>query len=110
MWPVERPKPYAGNPRSIPPEAIEKVGESIKQYGFRSPIVVDEQGIILAGHTRLMGARLIGLAEVPVHVAHGLSEQQARAYRIADNRVAQESDWDTDLLKLELLHRDRERI
>lgn len=102
LWDVTRPKPYAGNPRKLPEKAIKKVAASIKEYGFRSPVVVDEHGVILAGHTRLEAAKSIGLKQVPVHVANGLTEAQARAYRIADNRVAQETDWLEDALKLEL--------
>jgi len=102
LWDIERPKPYEGNPRKLPEKAIKKVAASIKEFGFRSPVVVDEQGIILAGHTRLEAAKSLGLKKVPVHVAEGLTEAQRRAYRIADNRVAQETDWLEDALKLEL--------
>ncbi len=102
-WPIDRIKPYPNNPRSISPEAIEKIGESLKAFSFRQPIVVDKDGIIICGHGRWLGARHIGLTEVPVHVAHDLTPEQSRAYRIADNRVAQESDWDSDLLKVELM-------
>lgn len=102
LWDIGRPKPYEGNPRKLPEKAIKKVAASIKEFGFRSPIVVDEQEVILAGHTRLQAAKSLGLRQVPVHVAIGLTEAQARAYRIADNRVAQETDWLDDALKLEL--------
>ncbi len=102
LWDIGRPKPYEGNPRKLPEKAIKKVAASIKEFGFRSPIVVDEQEVILAGHTRLQAAQSLGLKKVPVHVAIGLTEAQARAYRIADNRVAQETDWLEDALKLEL--------
>lgn len=102
LWEISRPKPYEGNPRRLPEKAIKKVAASIKEFGFRSPIVVDEQEVILAGHTRLEAARSLGLKKVPVHIATGLTEAQARAYRIADNRVAQETDWLEDALKIEL--------
>src|SRR5690606_29111096 len=102
LWEISRPKPYEGNPRKLPEKAIKKVAASIKEFGFRSPIVVDEQEVILAGHTRLEGAKSLGLKKVPVHVAIGLTEAQCRAYRIADNRVAQETDWLEDALKIEL--------
>lgn len=92
--------PYARNPRKNE-AAIAKVAASIKEYGFRQPIVVDEENVVIAGHTRLAAAQRLGLTEVPVHIADGLSDQQIKAYRIADNRVSQEAQWDTELLKLE---------
>ena len=102
MWLVDRPKPYENNPRMISPEAIAKVAKSIKEYGFQQPIVVDEDDIILVGHTRLMAAQSLGVSEVPVHVASGLTASQKRGYRVADNRTGTESQWDYPLLKLEL--------
>ena len=102
LWDIDRPKPYDSNPRKLPEKAIKKVAASIKEFGFRSPVVVDEQEVILAGHTRLEAAKSLGLKKVPVHIAEGLTPAQARAYRIADNRVAQETDWLEDALKIEL--------
>lgn len=93
--------PYARNPRRND-QAINKVASSIKEFGFRQPIVVDKDGTVVAGHTRLEAAYKLGLKSVPVHVAEDLTEIQAKAYRIADNRVAQESEWDIDLLRLEM--------
>ncbi len=93
--------PYARNPRRND-QAINKVASSIKGFGFRQPIVVDKDGTVVAGHTRLEAAYKLGLKSVPVHVAEDLTEIQAKAYRIADNRVAQESEWDVDLLRLEM--------
>lgn len=93
--------PYARNPRRND-QAINKVASSIKEFGFRQPIVVDKDGTVVAGHTRLEAAYKLGLKSVPVHVAEDLTEIQAKAYRIADNRVAQESEWDVDLLRLEM--------
>jgi DNA modification methylase len=101
-WPIARVRPYAKNARQIPPDAVAKVARSIAEYSFRQPIVVDEHGVILAGHTRLMAAEKLGLTEVPVHVAAGLTATQARAYRLMDNRSHQESRWDFDLLAVEL--------
>ena len=102
MWLAEKPKPYQNNPRMISPEAIAKVAKSIQEYGFQQPIVVDEDDIILVGHTRLMAAQSLGVSEVPVHVATGLTASQKRGYRVADNRTGTESQWDYPLLKLEL--------
>jgi DNA modification methylase len=100
-WPIERVKPYARNPRKITAAAVEKVAASITTFGWRQPIVVDRAGVVVVGHTRLEAARKLGLAEVPVHVAD-LTEAEARAYRIADNRTGEEARWDANLLKLEL--------
>jgi len=93
--------PYARNPRKND-GAVDKVAASIKEFGWRSPIVVDEEMVILAGHTRYKAAKKLGLTEAPVHIAEGLTEAQKKAYRIADNRVAEEAEWDEELLKIEL--------
>ena len=98
---IDKVIPYANNPRKNE-LAIAKVSESIREFGFRQPIVVDKNYVIIAGHTRLMAARQLGLLEVPVHIAEGLTLAQVKAYRIADNRAAQESEWDEELLKIEL--------
>jgi DNA modification methylase len=82
---------------------VEAVARSISEFGFRQPIVVDEQGVILVGHTRLAAAKQLGLTEVPVHVAVGLTPEQARGYRIADNQTSALSSWDDDKLVAELL-------
>jgi ParB-like chromosome segregation protein Spo0J len=91
IWPINRPIPYARNARIIPQAAIDKVAGSISEFGFRQPIVIDKDGIIVAGHTRLLAAQKLGLKEVPVHVASELTPIQIKAYRLADNRVNQES-------------------
>ena len=93
--------PYARNPRKND-AAVAKVAASIREFGWRQPIVVDEKGVIIAGHTRLLAAQRLGLAEVPVHVAVGLSEAQVKAYRLMDNRSGQEAEWDNILLPLEI--------
>ena len=93
--------PYARNPRHNE-NAVDKVAASIKEFGFRQPIVVDTENVIIAGHTRYLAAQKLGIDTVPVHVAEGLTDQQVKAYRIADNRVSQEAEWDYDMLKLEL--------
>src|ERR1700752_792927 len=93
--------PYPGNPR-INDQAVDAVAASIREFGFRQPIVVDEAGVIIAGHTRYKAALKLGLEKVPVHVATGLSAAQIKAYRIADNQTASLSQWNYDLLPLEL--------
>jgi len=94
--------PYARNPRKNE-AAVAKVAASIKEFGWRQPIVVDSEMVVIAGHTRLEAARALGMAKVPIHVAKDFTPQQIKAYRIADNRVGQEAEWDADLLRLELL-------
>jgi DNA modification methylase len=94
-------KPYENNPRNND-GAVEAVAASTREFGFRQPIVVDEQDVIIVGHTRYKGAQKLGLEEVPVHVAVGLSPAQAKAYRIADNQTATIATWDEDKLPLEL--------
>lgn len=93
--------PYARNPRKNQ-EAVSKVAASIKEFGFKQPIVVDAENVVIAGHTRLMAAQQLEIKKVPVVVADDLTEAQVKAYRIADNRVSQEAEWDYDLLKLEI--------
>src|SRR5215470_5152910 len=94
-------RPYAHNPRCND-HAVAAVARSIAEFGFRQPIVVDEDGIIIVGHTRYKAALKLGLKTVPVHVAVGLSPAQAKAYRLADNQTARLSEWDYDRLPLEL--------
>ena len=95
-------KPYEKNPRYNAP-AVAAVAKSIEQFGFRQPIVIDEGGVIIAGHTRYKAALRLEIKEVPVHVAQGLTPEQVRAYRIADNKTADLASWDTGLLPDELL-------
>jgi DNA modification methylase len=97
--------PYARNPRRND-AAISKVAASLQEFGWRQPIVVDAEMVVVAGHTRLEAARSLGMGEVPIHVATGLTPEQIKAYRLADNRVGQEAEWDEDLLRLELSELD----
>ena len=101
-WPIEKVIPTRRNPRDSPRLAVAKVAASIAEFSWRQPIVVDEEGVVVVGHTRLLAARQLGLERVPVHVARGLTAAQVKAYRIADNRTAAENDWDLDLLPLEI--------
>jgi DNA modification methylase len=94
-------KPYPGNPRQND-AAVDAVAASIKEFGFRQPIVVDTEGVIVCGHTRYKAALKLGLEKVPVHVAKDLTPEQIRAYRIADNKVADLATWDYELLPIEL--------
>lgn len=100
-WDIDRVKPYEKNPRRND-KAVQAVADSIREFGFRQPIVVDADGVIVVGHTRWKAAKKLGLKTVPVHVAADLTPQQARAYRLADNRTAEYAEWDIDLLPVEL--------
>ena len=91
--------PYINNPRKN--LNVDKVASSIKEFGFQQPIVVDKNYIIIVGHTRFEAAKKLGLKEVPVQIAD-LDENKAKAYRIADNRLNQDADWDNELLSVEL--------
>ena len=93
--------PYARNPRRNQ-SAISKVAASIKEFGFRQPIVVDSDYVVVVGHTRLEAAKILGLDEVPVHVAKDMTPAQAKAYRLADNRTGEDANWDFELLALEI--------
>jgi len=99
--PLAEIKPYENNPR-LNDAAVDAVAESIRRFGFRQPIVVDEAGVIVCGHTRWKAAQKLGLELAPVHVARDLTPEQIRAYRIADNRTAELADWNFELLPVEL--------
>ena len=99
--PLDTVTPYAGNPRRIPAAAVRAVAQSIQRYGFRQPIVVDAEGVIIVGHTRLQAATQLGLKTVPVHVAD-LTPAQAAAYRLGDNRTGELAEWDDQALAAEL--------
>lgn len=93
--------PYENNPRNNE-EAVEKVANSIKEFGFNQPIVVDKDNVIIVSHTRYLAAQELGLTEAPVIVAGNLSDEQARAYRLADNKTGELAGWDFEKLALEL--------
>ena len=102
LRPLAEIKPYEKNPR-FNDQAVDAVAESIRQFGFRQPIVVDPDGLIVVGHTRWKAAQKLGLAKAPVHIAKDLTPEQIRAYRIADNKTNELAEWNLDLLPLELL-------
>lgn len=93
--------PYENNPRHND-VAVDYIANSIKEFGFKQPIVVDKNNVIIAGHTRLKAAQKLGLSEVPVIIADDLTDDQVKAYRLADNKTAEIATWDFDLLDLEL--------
>ena len=93
--------PYENNPRNNE-KAVEAVANSIREFGFKNPIIVDRQKVIVSGHTRRLAALKLGLDQVPVVYADDLTEDQIKAFRLADNRVAEMAAWDEDLLKEEM--------
>ena len=97
---IDKIIPYHNNPRKN--QAIDKVASSINEYGFQQPIVVDPNMVVIVGHTRLLASKKLGLKKVPIAIAD-LSKSQAKAYRLADNRTNEDSSWDEELLKGELL-------
>jgi len=101
-WAVSRLIPYARNARTHSDAQVAQIAASIKEWGWTTPVLVDEQGGIIAGHGRTMAAQLLGMADVPVVVATGWSEAKKRAYVIADNKLALNAGWDNELLRLEL--------
>jgi hypothetical protein len=98
MWPIDRPRPYAKNSRQHSPEQIDQIVASIREWGWTMPLLADERDTLIAGHARLEAAKLIGLAQVPVMIARGWSQTEIRAYVIADNKLALNSDWSQELL------------
>ena len=98
---LEELKPYEKNPRKND-EAVEYVANSIKEFGFKVPIVIDKDGVIVAGHTRYKASKKLGLEEVPCIIADDLSEEQIKAFRLADNKVSEKAKWNKDLLMSEL--------
>ena len=99
--PIEELQPYRKNPR-INDEAVKYVAESIRRFGFKVPVVIDSSNVIVAGHTRLKAAKQLGMDTIPCVVADDLSPEEIRAFRLADNKVAEKSKWDADLLTEEL--------
>ena len=98
---IEELKPYENNPR-FNDDAVEYVAKSIKEFGFKVPIVLDKNNIIVAGHTRYKASLELGLKEVPCIVADDLTEEQVKAFRLADNKVSEQASWNYDLLDEEI--------
>src|SRR5271157_4902937 len=101
-WPVDRLIPYIRNARTHTEEQVAQVAASIVEFGWTNPILVGADGVIIAGHARLLAARKLGMTEVPVIVLDHLSETQRRALVIADNRLAMNAGWDEEMLRVEL--------
>ena len=101
-WPINKLVPYARNARTHSDEQVGQIAASIKEWGWTTPILVDETGSIIAGHGRTLAAQRLQMAEVPVMVAKGWSEAKKRAYVLADNKLALNAGWDNEMLALEL--------
>ena len=101
-WPIERLTPYANNARLHSAADEAKIAASIIKFGWTMPALVDEQGVLIAGHLRVRAAKRLGLTTIPVVVARGWSEAEKRAYRLADNQLAARAEWDLDRLRDEL--------
>jgi hypothetical protein len=101
-WDIDKLIPYARNSRTHSDEQVAQIAASIKEWGWTTPVLVDEQGGIIAGHGRIMAARKLGISDIPVVVAKGWTDAQKRAYVIADNKLALNAGWDNELLALEL--------
>ncbi|OFZ54967.1 MAG: hypothetical protein A2428_03070 [Bdellovibrionales bacterium RIFOXYC1_FULL_54_43] len=102
LFPIDKLVPYEKNPRIHPEHQVQQLVDSITEYGFVSPLVIDSKFRVIAGHGRLMAANRLGLSHVPCVIVDHLTEAQRRAYIIADNRLALNSDWDMDILKEEV--------
>lgn len=100
--PISELQPYERNARVITDQSIKSVADSIQRFGFVQPIVADSQGVILAGHTRLEAAKLLGLTEVPVMRSEHLTEAQAAEFRLVDNKTSEMTAWDHNALVMEL--------
>lgn len=96
--PLQELSPYAHNARTHSPEQVAQLVESIKQFGWTNPVLIDEKGEIIAGHGRVMAAEMLKMDSVPVIVLSGLTDEQKKAYRLADNRLPMNAGWDEDLL------------
>jgi len=101
-WPIKRLVPYARNARMHSPAQVDQIAASIREFGWTIPVLADEDGTIIAGHGRVLGARKLGIEQVPVMVATGWSEAQKKAYAIADNKLTLNGGWDEQLLGIEL--------
>src|SRR5579885_2549120 len=102
FWPIDRLLPYAANARTHPDEQVAQSAGSIAEFGFNVPCLVDERGVLVAGHGRVLGARRLGLKDAPVIRLGHLTDAQARAFRLGDNRIALNAGWDDALLSAEL--------
>jgi hypothetical protein len=100
--PVSRLVPYAKNARTHSAAQIAQIAASIREWGWTTPVLVDEQGVLIAGHGRVLAAKQLGITDIPCMVARGWSDGQKKAYVLADNQLPLNAGWDADLLKMEI--------
>lgn len=111
QWPADKVErrsvaelvPYARNARTHSPEQVDQIAASIREWGWTTPVLVDEEGGLIAGHGRVMAAKKLGIGEIPVMVASGWSDAQKKAYVLADNKLALNAGWDIDLVQQEVM-------
>jgi ParB-like chromosome segregation protein Spo0J len=101
-WPLTKLIPYARNARTHSDEQVAQIAASIREWGWTVPVLVDEQGTLIAGHGRVLAAQQLGITDVPTMVARGWTDAQIQAYRLTDNQLALNAGWDRGLLGLEL--------
>jgi ParB-like chromosome segregation protein Spo0J len=101
-WPISKIEPYTQNARTHSHDQIRTIANSMRQFGFVNPVLVDSANVLIAGHGRLEAAKTLGITEIPVIQLHGLTEAEVMALRIADNSIALNSGWDAELLQAEL--------
>lgn len=102
LFPIEKLKAYENNPRRISADAIKAVSNSIREFGFKVPVIIDKENVIVAGHARVLASKELGLKEIPCIVADDLTPEQIKAFRLADNKISELSGWDFEKLDLEL--------
>jgi len=110
FWSIERLIPYGANARLHSETDVDKIAASILKWGWTNPVLVDEHGVLIAGHLRVAAAARLGLKSIPVILARGWSEEEKQAYRLADNELAARGSWDPDLLRSELAGSEIQRF
>lgn len=101
--PIDKIKPYEKNAKKHPEEQVDQIANSLKEFGWQQPIVLDKDNVVVIGHGRLLAAKQLGMTEAPVVYAEGLTDKQIKALRIADNKISENGGWDNELLKEDLL-------
>lgn len=101
--PIEQIKPYEKNAKKHPEEQVQQIANSLREFGWQQPIVLDKNNVVVIGHGRLLAAKQLGMTEAPVVYAEGLTAKQIKALRIADNKISENGGWDNELLKEDLL-------
>src|SRR5690349_5516805 len=101
-YPIEKLTPYSRNSRTHDDDQVNQIASSIREFGFNNPVLIDEDGVIIAGHGRYKAAKLLGMKTVPTIELKNLTDAKKRAYIIADNKIALNAGWDKEMLMLEI--------